>query len=173
MIRSLILACLLAFATAIKIPFRKQKYTPLVFFKVPPGILPESDALELSVRELEKELGVRVERLDILRDPAAEAVLAMLTQKSPPFLYHRESCQVIHMPPKSGKSDQDMPMVIDKTRLRAWAKGRVVPSARATAKVSTPLVLSGEDNSISQEELLEDMTLTPNQRKGKKMMEER
>ena len=163
-------------ATMIRIPFlsssnKKNKYTPLVFFKVPPGLIPECDAMERTVQEVEKELGVRVERLDILRDPAAEAAMALLTQRTPPFLYHRESCQIVTTVSPEGAG---------KARVRAWAKGRLLQARRVgmlpsggTKKAKAPVVLSQEDNAISQEELLEDMALTPQQREGKKRMKER
>jgi hypothetical protein len=172
-----LLALLAATSThAIRLPFLKKKYTPLLFFKVPPGLIPECDAMEKCVRDVELELGVRVERLDILRDPSAEAVLALLTQKTPPFLYHRESCQVVHVTPSSGDSSKaDMPIAIDKQRVRAWAKGRLLQARREASgkKSATPVVVSQEDNSISQDDLLEDMALTPEQLKGKQLIRER
>lgn len=164
---------------------RSKKYTPLVFFTVPKGLLPECDAMERVVTEMEQELGVRVERLDILRQPAAEAILATLTQRSPPFLYHRESCQIIHIPSTSTTSSKNndgsskAPIYIDKARVRAWAKGRYLApimsttSSTSTTKVHKPKVLSQQDDSIDQEELLEDMMLTPLQREGKKRIKER
>jgi len=170
------LACLSFQLTnaSLRIPFlSRNKYTPLVFFKVPPGLIPECDAMEQKVKEVEKELGVHVERLDILRDPSAEAVLRLLTKRTPPFLYNRESCQVVHMTPRKGESDKDMPIVVDKDRIRAWAKGRYLPAQRDVSKVQTPVVLSQQDNAIDQEDLLEDMALTPLQRKGKQAIRER
>ena len=169
-------ACMsLSFAKAsLRIPFlSRKKYTPLVFFKVPPGLIPECDAMDQKVKEVEKELGVRVERLDILRDPSAEAVLRLLTKRTPPFLYNRESCQVVHMTPRKGESEKDMPIVVDKDRITAWAKGRYLPAQRDISKVKTPVVLSQEDNAIDQADLLEDMALTPLQRKGKQAIRER
>ena len=167
---------LVAQVEAIRLPFfGKKKYTPLLFFKVPPGLIPECDAMEVTVREVEKELGVRVERLDILRDPSAEAALALLTQRTPPFLYHRESCQVVHVARRGESSAADMPVAIEKSRVRAWAKGRLLQAKKdATGtKGKTPVVLSQNDNSINQEDLLEDMALTDEQRKGKKLIRER
>ena len=159
--------------SAIRLPFTKKEYTPLLFFKVPPGLIPECDAMEKTVKEVEKDLGVKVERLDILRDPSAEATLALLTQRTPPFLYNRESCQVVHVAPAGGEAD--VPIVIDKSRVRAWAKGRLLqaPKAVSGTKSRAPVVLSQEDNSISQEDLLEDMALTDEQRKGKQLIRER
>ena len=173
-----LIACLCFFSVAqarlSSWPFRKKKYTPLVFFKTPPGLIPECDAMERTVREVEKELSVRVERLDILRDPAAEAALALLTQRTPPFLYHRESCQVVHMAP-SDSTKKDLPVHVDKARVRAWAKGRLLQAQKDSGakKGKTPVVVSQQDNSLSQEELLEDMALTPQQREGKQKIRER
>ena len=49
--------------------FRKQKkeYTPLLFFKAPKGMIPECDFVERMVSQIEKELGVKVERFDVMR----------------------------------------------------------------------------------------------------------
>ena len=137
---------------------------------VPPGLSPEVDAMENCVAEIEKELNVRVERLDILRDPAAEAVMAKLTQRAPPFLYNRESCQVVYSSPRSGKSsEKDIAPVVDKERVRAWAKGRLLPPQTDGSKVTTPVVLSQEDGSIDQE----DLFLTDVQREGKEAIRQR
>ena len=45
-----------------------KKYTPLIFFRVPPGLSPECDAMEQSVQEIEGELGIHVDRMDIARN---------------------------------------------------------------------------------------------------------
>lgn len=170
-----------------RLPFfgKKKSYTPLVFFTVPPGLIPENDAMEKAVREVEAELGVHVERLDILRNPAAEAAMTLLTGKSPPFLYHRESCQNVHIPPTTGggtaasesgentSSSKTLPSHVDKDRLRAWAKGRYLSPQLARAKVKAPQVISQEGTAIDQDELLEDMSLTPLQKKGKEAIKER
>lgn len=172
----------LAVVSAIRLPFafskKKSKYTPLLFFKVPPGLIPECDAMEKTVRDVEKELGVRVERLDILRDPKSEALLALLTQRTPPFLYHRESCQVVHVAPGEGSASSAKSASvskIDKARVRAWAKGRLLQAKKSVSgtKSKAPVVLSQEDNSLSQEDMLEDMALTEEQRKGKQLIRER
>ena len=174
----------------------KKQYTPLVFFTVPKDIIPECDAMEKVVREVERELGVRVERLNILREPGAEAILATLTKRSPPFLYHRESLQVVHVPgatssrkKKSNRYDDDgddetankksVASKIDKERVRAWAKGRYLPALSASAKIASgpsgkkPVVLSQEDNAIDQKELLDELYLTPSQKSGKEAIEKR
>lgn len=165
--RNVILAAVLiatASATTFKIPFlSRKKYTPLVFFTVPKDIIPDCDKMEKIVSEVEQELGVHVERLDVARDPAAEATLSALTQRRPPFLYHRESCQTVYAPN------------IDKARVRAWAKGRIITtqSSSASAKSTVPLVVAQEDNSIDQKDLIEDATLSPMQKSGKEKMKER
>jgi len=152
----LLLAIYFSHSQGVKMPsFKKKEYTPLVFFKTPPGIIDGCDQMEKVVRQVEKELGVRVERLDILRDPKAEAVLALLTRRPPPFLYHRESCQVIYLPNLDSKqTTKDMATYIDKDRIRAWAKGRHLPPQRTTSTVNTPVVLSQKDQSLDQEEIL-------------------
>lgn len=136
--------------------------------------MPECDAMETAVKQVESELGVHVERLDILRDPAAEAALGLLTQRTPPFLYHRESCQVVSTSARPGeKIDPDMDVKVDTDRIRAWAKGRFLPPKSSGPRIGAPVVLSQKDNAMDQDELLEDMSLTPEQRKGKQAIKER
>jgi hypothetical protein len=175
-------------------------YTPLLFFKVPPGIIPECDAMEKEICALERELHVKVERLDVVRDPNAEALLSILTQKSPPFLYHRESLQVIHVPgagPKgnskkggnaaaaASSEDEESSSPsdgfvgrIDKDRLRAWAKGRYLPGLSVVSISgnsggnSKPIVLSQDETAMDQRELLEDMMLSPLQKSGKTIIQQ-
>lgn len=179
-----------------KISGKNSQYTPLVFFRVPPGLVPEVDAMERAVQKVEDELNVRVERLDILRNPASNAALAVLTSRTPPFLYHRESLQVVHIPPVTtttagagDKADEEnntkkkksaSSIYIDQDRIRAWAQGRYLPASvqqqqqqRSESRAQKPVVLSQEDNSIDQDEILEDMALTDLQRKGKKAIAER
>ncbi len=138
--------------------------------------------MEIVVSQVEKELGVHVQRLDILRDPSAEAALAVLTkQRRPPFLYHRESCQVVHVPSRTGGDTSGTVKapapIIDKDRVRAWAKGRYLPPVPATSADSSAgaahKIISQEDRSIDQDELLEDERLTPLQRRGKEAIRER
>jgi hypothetical protein len=144
-------------------------------------------------------LNVRVERLDVVRDPAAQATLALLTTKTPPFLYHRESLQIISLEdPESrakkkekqrqqrqrtsgnamGTSSIDGPL-IDKVQVRAWAKGRYVspPGVRwGEIKAEKPSLIdktNEDENAIDQAELLKDASLTPMQQEGKKSMERR
>jgi hypothetical protein len=166
-----------------RLPFlgkKKDCYTPLVFFTVPKGLIAENDALEKEVRQLEKELGVRVERLDILRNPAAEATMAILTSKAPPFLYHRESCQTIHLPPTMGggggesSRNSAIPVHIDRDRLRTWAMGRyLAPQKMASTKVKAPQVIAQDSSAMDQDELLEDAQLTDLQRAGKEAIRKR
>lgn len=162
-----ILLLCLGLSTAIRVPSflsKKKKYTPLLFFTAPKDIIPECDEMDQVVSEVEKELGVHVERLDILRDPTAKALMSVLTQRNVPYLYNRESCQVVYVP-QAGK--QAAPF-IDKTRVRAWAKGRRLPSQRTGAKSGVPgVIVSQEDNSLDQKDLLEDATLNPLAKSGK------
>lgn len=163
---------------ALKIPFlRRKKYTPLLFFKTPPGILPESDQVENVICQVEKELGVRVERMDILRDPPSQALMALLTSQDPPFLYNRESCQKISFQaPKSGSDERRKSAPIDKNRIRAWAKGRYVPASRAppsSASGPPPVIVSQEDPGQVDDEALDEMMLSPLQKKGKEAIRER
>jgi hypothetical protein len=166
-----------------KIPFLKKKYTPLLFFKTPPGILPESDAMEKVISEVEKELGVRVERVDVLRDPPSQALLTLVTNQEPPLLYHRESCQRVSVRrPKASADENKSPVVtIDKEQVRAWAKGRFVSAKKeplvdsATARGPSPVVVSqkGDEIDTVDPELLDEMNLSPLQRKGKEAIKER
>jgi len=181
----------------VPISWRKKEYTPLLFFKVPHGMLEECDAMERTVSEIERELGVRVERLDVLRHPENQAVLELLTQqRTPPFLYHRESCQTVYLTPaattKGGgggdssskkKKQQQPPVFVNKDRVRAWAKGRFLTQHSAAAvmddaatKVKAPVMLpppEDDDGAMDQMELLEEMALTPEQREGKRLIQER
>jgi hypothetical protein len=165
----LLLSCVGLSVATPKIPFlsTKKAYTPLLFFTVPKDNIPQCDEMEQVVSELEKELGVHVERLDILRDPGAEATMSVLTQRRPPFLYNRESCQTVYV---QGESTAP----IDKERVRAWAKGRFLPSQNArAAKSKAPVVLAQEDNAIDQADLIQDMSLTPEQKRGKEAIKKR
>ena len=126
--------------------------------------------MEDAVTEVEKELGVHVERLDILRDPTARALLSVLTQRNVPYLYNRESCQVVYVP-QAGKEAAPL---IDKTRILAWAKGRRLPSQRPGSKSGVPgLIVSQEDNSLDQKDLLEDATLNPLAKSGKEAIKKK
>jgi len=159
-------ACVWAhFVESIKLPFlTKKKYSPLLFFTVPKEYSPENDGLEKCVSQVEKELGVRVERLDVMRDPPSQALLGLLTRQSPPLLYNRESCQVISF----GGSK---PARIDKSRVIAWAKGRYLPPRKQQGNSNEPM-LKGSSSANDQEELLEDLSLTPLQKKGRDAIKE-
>ena len=156
------------------------------------------DAMERCVRKVEHELDIHVERLDILRNPQAAILLTLITQKSAPLLYHRESLQTIHVPPTTtqdgtsasatrGKSAdvttifKPTSVYIDIDKVRAWAKGRNLNirgsgtswEARG-GRMSPPKVVSQESRAMEQEELLlEESMLTPLQRKGKQAIQER
>ena len=171
-------------AGSVRFPFFKRNHTPLLFFTVPKDLSEENDALERCVSEVERELGVRVERLDVLRDPPSQALLGTLTRQPPPFLYNTDSCQVIHVPsPKAAAEGSDnkkkTSAPIDKSRVIAWAKGRYLLPRRestsdsAAAESNSPVVLSRNENAIDQEELLDEMNLTPVQRKGKRAIKDR
>eukprot|EP00751_Fragilariopsis_kerguelensis_P029378 CAMPEP_0170918082 /NCGR_PEP_ID=MMETSP0735-20130129/7763_1 /TAXON_ID=186038 /ORGANISM="Fragilariopsis kerguelensis, Strain L26-C5" /LENGTH=219 /DNA_ID=CAMNT_0011316477 /DNA_START=94 /DNA_END=751 /DNA_ORIENTATION=+ len=174
----------------IRIPFlssSKKEYTPLVFFTFPKGFIDECDEMEKVVSEIEEEIGCRVERLDIARDSAAEATMSLLTRRGAPFLYHRESCQIVHGSSARGtgtskKTNNDDTNArekgIDKARVVAWAKGRYLPPigvkvGPTTAKRSAPIVVSQEDTSLDQAELIKESSLTPEQLEGKRAMEQR
>ena len=185
----------------VDIPYiRKKQYTPLVFFTIPKGSTIECDEMEKLVSQVEKELSVRVERLDVTRNRAAQATLSLLTQHGPPYLYNRESCQTIfintmnkqkgdksstNMNTQSSSSSSSPSSIlqgIDKDRVRAWAKGRYLPPPGMkfgiqtnNKNTNTPIVVTKEDNAISQEELerMKEETLTPMQLKGKEAMKQR
>ncbi|KAL3943637.1 MAG: hypothetical protein SGBAC_002305 [Bacillariaceae sp.] len=169
----LLLFCITGIASAsLKIPFlsKKNEYTPLVFFTVPKDIVPACDEMEKVVSEVERELGVHVERLDVVRDPTAEATLSALTNRGPPYLYNKESCQVVHVPQGRDGAVIRAP-VIDKARVRAWAKGRfLVPKS---AKSGSMTVLAQKDNSQDQKDLVEDMSLTKMQKSGKEAIKQK
>eukprot|EP00545_Synedropsis_sp_CCMP1620_P010182 CAMPEP_0119005324 /NCGR_PEP_ID=MMETSP1176-20130426/1652_1 /TAXON_ID=265551 /ORGANISM="Synedropsis recta cf, Strain CCMP1620" /LENGTH=185 /DNA_ID=CAMNT_0006957113 /DNA_START=19 /DNA_END=576 /DNA_ORIENTATION=+ len=155
-----------------KIPFlSKKQYTPLIFFKLPGGASPHSDAMEKAVREVEKELGVRVERMDVARDMAAERLYSLLAETLPPLLYNRESKQMVQM---KINPDEETPNVrVDKDRVRAWAKGRRVAPLTSVDGGGAPLMFTTEEAGIEQDELMMDMGMTPNQIKGKEAIKER
>jgi hypothetical protein len=176
MIRQALLFCLLGFSAAsLKIPFlsKKKEYTPLLFFTVPKDNIPECDEMEKVVSEVEKELGVHVERLDILKDANAEATLSVLTTRRPPYLYNRESLQKVYSPGVSDGAKNAASSPIDKERVISWAKGRFLPAQTMTIKSKAPTVLVQQDNAIDQADLIEDMTLSPSQKSGKEAMKKR
>lgn len=160
------LSSLVASTGAIFAPFlKKKKYNPVFFFKVPPELIPECDDMEKCVQEVEKELGVKVERMDAARNPDTAALLSLLTKgRNPPLLYHRESLQMLSIP--------------EKGRVRSLIKGRLLnvgikgePKGRKGKPDTTILV--DDDAALDQQELMEDQMLTPLQRKGKQSIRER
>lgn len=127
--------------------------------------------MERTIKKLEKEQGVKVERLDIMRDRYARKLYEKLVEgnlRSPfPLLYHRESLQRVY-----GLADKDL--------VRSWSKGRLLPDQNINEKEIT--VLGGEDGgSVPQEEEMDmeelemamDAELTPVQRRGKEAMKKR
>jgi hypothetical protein len=125
---SLILSISVLFgkACAIKLPFgllQKKQYTPLIMFKVPKGSVEECDKMEKIVKSVEKDLGVKIERLDILRDRFArnlyEKVDEIEFEGKIPLLYNRESRQSIYG-------------LESKERVKAWAQGRWLTSKPST-----------------------------------------
>ena len=122
--------------------------------------------MEKIVRSIEKETGVCVERLDIMRDSAAKKLYEKLIEgnlRSPfPLLYHRESLQRVY-----GLADKDL--------VRSWSKGRLLP----VMDDKEVTILPGEDEEIQEEMDLEelesefDRELSPVQRRGKEAMKKR
>jgi len=148
---------------------KKKTYSPLIFFKVPKGSMDECDEMEKIVKSIEKEQNVEVQRLDIMRDPAARKLYEKIVEgntRSPfPLLYHRESLQRVY-----GCAEKDL--------VRSWSKGRLLPDMdEEETEVS---VLGGEEGEAPEEEMdmeeLEmemDMEMTPMQRRGKEAMKRR
>mmetsp|Transcript_19527 Transcript_19527/g.29385 ORF Transcript_19527/g.29385 Transcript_19527/m.29385 type:complete len:186 (+) Transcript_19527:68-625(+) len=154
-----------------KLPFvpSAKEYTPLIFFKLPRGTSPQCEAMEKIIKEIEKELGVKVDRMDVGRDMAAGNLFNICSKgaKLPPVLYHRESKQSLSLqtPQEGGKIDLD----IDKNRVRAWAKGRRLQDLEVNKDIgSAPVVVESEE-----EELAMEAGMTPLQRKGKDAIKER
>eukprot|EP00984_Skeletonema_dohrnii_P017602 scaffold8060_cov113-Skeletonema_dohrnii-CCMP3373.AAC.8 len=181
---------------------QKKQYTPLLFFKVPAGTMPEckylkvkyaifcdhkltsrlislipdnaytkqGDEMEKIIKSVEKETGVKVERLDIMRSRAAKSLYEKLVEgnlRSPfPLLYHRESLQRVY-----GLEDKDL--------VRSWTKGRLLPIENSKEKKVT--VIGGEDDAMDDMEDMDmdelemelDEELSPMQRRGKEAMKRR
>ena len=136
--------------------------------------------MESVIRTVEKERGVRVERLDVMRDRAARRLYDKLVEgdiRSPfPLLYHRESLQRVY-----GIADVDI--------VRSWSKGRLLPDRRGDDVGSDERVSvlggqhqGGSEEDLSPEEMEMDMEelememdaeLTPVQRRGKEAMKRR
>ena len=104
----------------------------------------------------------------------------------PPLLYHRESCQVYKVPmPKGTPQHKPHEMAvrqIDPAQIRAWAKGRQVRVVKpgtykqqqsGSASSGPRMISKDEDAAMDQEELLNELEMTPLQRKGKQAIKER
>ena len=126
--------------------------------------------MEKTIKSIEREQGVHIERLDIMRDRAARKLYEKLVEgnlRSPfPLLYHRESLQRVY-----GLADKDV--------VRSWSKGRLLP-ADTNKNEKEVTVLGGEEGVPPEEEVdvedleLEmDQELTPMQRRGKEAMKRR
>ena len=162
-----------------KIPFFvKKEYTPLLFFRVPPGLSPQCDAMEASVREIEAELDVHFERMDIARSKEALLLMQLLGPDLPPVLYHRESRQTYQLRPPSGAAAVDdeaqgakAPTVkVDMNRVRALAKGRRLTIQRDV--ITGQPVFIGAEGVMDEDDVL-DQQLPPLQRKGRQAMKAR
>lgn len=123
--------------------------------------------MEKIIRSLEKESGVHVQRLDIMKDRAAKKLYEKLIEGNTrfpfPLLYHRESLQRVY-----GLADIDL--------VRSWSKGRLLP----VVDEKEVTVLPGADEEEMEDEIdLEEMEmemdrdLTPVQRRGKEAMKKR
>ena len=126
--------------------------------------------MEKIIKSLEKETGVKVERLDIMRSREAKSLYEKLVEgnlRSPfPLLYHRESLQRVY-----GLEDKDL--------VRSWTKGRLLPIVEDT-KEKKVTVFGGDDDADDMEDMdmdeLEmelDEELSPIQRRGKEAMKRR
>ena len=97
-------------------------------------------------------------------------VMANTKDANVPAFYHRESRQILMFGERNVSVDE----------IRKWAKGQRVPQRGSVAAASSSKVNVGsavvveeeEDNSIGQEELL-DQQLTPLQRAGKQAIRDR
>jgi hypothetical protein len=127
--------------------------------------------MEKVVRRIEKNLNVRVERMDVARDRGAERLYSLLTQQLPPLLYNRESKQIVQL--KINPDEQKPNLRIDEDRVRAWAKGRRLPPLPVAADGGgSPIMFTTEEAGIDQDELM-NAGMTPMQRKGKEAIKER
>ena len=118
-------------------PFLHQQhqpppYSPLICLTLPSSLLfnEQKTVHQSLLQQLQKEcnnINIPILELDILKDPAAEAIWTLLNNNNnnaalqPPLLYHRESKQMISL---SNSSADKTTVSIEK--LRAWAKGRII-----------------------------------------------
>ncbi len=139
--------------------FEQKKYTPLIMFKVPKGTSEESDAMEKVVRGVEKDLGVKVQRLDILRDRFARNLYEKIDEiefrGKIPLLYNRESLQSIYG-------------FESKARVSAWAKGRLNPKRRNDGETVPDAFIGDEEQGDFMEQELTEL-----QQSGRDKMLER
>ena len=137
-----------------------------------------ADEMEVKVKEIEKELGVEVVRLDVMRDRMAHKLYKTIDldcecKGTLPLLYHRESRQTIY-----GKCSNPM-------RIRAWAKGRWLSysskyfdydnDTTTTTDMDQFLPDDDDDDVMDEEEYerLQEQAMTDMQRKGKEAMKQR
>mmetsp|Transcript_14675 Transcript_14675/g.17864 ORF Transcript_14675/g.17864 Transcript_14675/m.17864 type:complete len:175 (-) Transcript_14675:26-550(-) len=143
--------------------FGKKEYTPLVFFKVPKGTSPECDEMEKIISSVEKELKVKVQRFDILRDRFARNLFEKVDQVDfvgkIPLLYHRESRQTLYG-------------LDAKSRVRAWAKGRWLSPKMADERGASKKFVADEEEQQEEMEFIED-DLTELQQLGREKIMER
>jgi len=93
--------------------------------------LSSGDAAEKQIKDVEKQLNVKVQRIRVGRyelgpDQAGEELFKMISAQmnQPPFLYHRESRQVIKcVPDLKG----DTKIQLSKKYMVDWALGRKLP----------------------------------------------
>jgi len=161
----LVLVLCLSSAQAAIFGLFEKKYTPLIMFNVPKGTIAENDAMEQVVKQVEKELNVKVERMDILRDRFARNLYEKIDEiefkGKVPLLYHRESRQSIYGLDTSA-------------RVRAWAKGRWLSPMRTVTDArgsGSEGFLADEGEQVQDGEFVED--LTELQQAGKEAMLER
>lgn len=120
--------------------------------------------MEKCIRQVEKELHVKVDRMDVARNENAAALLSLLSgANNPPLLYHRESRQMVSS--------------AERGRIRALIKGRFLEAGLSKRKgkkgKADALMVADEDAALEQQDLMEDQMLTPLQRKGKQAIRER
>jgi hypothetical protein len=144
--------------------FERKQYTPLIMFKVPKGTVEESDEMEKVVKKVERELGVKVERLDILRDRFARNLYEKIDEYEfkgkIPLLYNRESLQCIYG-------------LETKSRVKAWATGRLHPKVSSVGADERAVGSDGFVSSDEEQEEFMEQDLTELQQSGRDKMIER
>lgn len=150
-----------------------REYTHLVYF------FSNSESgrdlsMERVISDVEKELNVRVERLNISKNPAAAISLSLVSEgrNAAPCLYNRESCCVF---PSDDKKE-----VPTKTDVKTWAKGRFITTSDTYAaphKSKRRPEFAGKENSfLEQDELadsIKEQSLTPEELEGKRLVDKR